>query len=133
MLSLFPQILFLGPLGITLIRVAVGLMVVYIGYSLFEESSVVAREKFFIIGRCPAWLAKTGGVVQIVVGLFLVIGLWTQAAAILAGILALKCLIWGKRYEKIIPISRAASFLLLAISLCLLVSGAGSFAFDLPL
>lgn len=133
MLSIFPQILYLGPAGITIIRVAAGLSMFYTGWSLYQEREAFSRERVPLIGHCPVWLATLGAIVQLAIGALLTVGLYTQVAALLAAVVALKCIIWWRRYKKIIPLPPSASLLLLAICLCLVVSGAGAFAFDLPL
>lgn len=133
MLSLFPQILFLEPAGIALLRVVAGLYLIYIGYSLWQERAAVARERFPIIGRMPEWLAIGVGTLHIGIGLLLFVGAWTQLMALFGAIVALKCITFASTYKKIIPLQRPTSILLLAIFLALIVSGAGAFAVDLPL
>lgn len=133
MFSIFPQILFLQPAGIGLLRVAAGLYLIYIGYSLWSERAEVAKEQFPIIGRMPEWLAMLAATLQMALGILLVVGAWTQLVALLGAIVALKCIIFARAYKTIMPLDRAASILLLVILLALIVSGAGAFAFDLPL
>ncbi|HEY4526944.1 MAG TPA: DoxX family membrane protein [Candidatus Paceibacterota bacterium] len=133
MFSLFPQILFLGPAGIGLLRIVGGIYLIYIGYSLWSERGAVAQERFPIIGHIPEWLSMIAAALQTALGILLIVGAWTQLAALLASIVALKCIVYARRYKKIIPLDRAASILLLAIFLALVVMGPGALAFDLPL
>ncbi len=144
MLSLFPQILFLAPAGTTLIRIAAGLAILYTGWMFYENRHAIARERFPLIGTCPPWLSMLGSTIYIVIGTLLVVGAWTQLAAIFGALVALKSVIFAKRYVSVMPLSRAASLLLLAMMLSIVVSGAGAFslsiggtsvrtAFDLPL
>ena len=133
MFSLFPQILFLEPAGIALLRVTAGMYLIYIGYSLWSERREVAQERFPIIGHIPEWLSMIAAALQTALGILLIVGAWTQLAALLASIVALKCIVYARRYKKIIPLDRAASILLLAIFLALVVMGPGALAFDLPL
>jgi uncharacterized membrane protein YphA (DoxX/SURF4 family) len=133
MLSLFPQILFLAPIGTALIRVAAGLAIIYTGWMLYSSREAIARERLPLIGTCPEWFTVIGSFIYIVIGALIAVGLYTQVAALLGALIALKSAIFAKRYATIIPLPRSASLLLLAIMLCLVVSGAGAFAFDLPL
>ncbi|HWP61185.1 MAG TPA: hypothetical protein VN495_01140 [Candidatus Paceibacterota bacterium] len=133
MLSRFPQILFLAPMGTSLLRIVAGLTIIYIAWVFYNERNTVSRMRLPFIGTCPPWLCLFGSVAYFVIGGLLVIGLWTQVAALLGVIVALKSSIYAHRYEKIIPLPLSANLLLLAICLSLVVSGAGLFAFDLPL
>lgn len=133
MLSLFPQILFLAPLGTTLLRIVAGVYVLYIAYRVAADTEEYQKERFPIVGHAPSWLLWLGAIITFAIGLLLVIGLYTQAAAILAGLTALKIAIVDRWYGRIMPLSTAAAILLFFVCLSLLVSGPGIYAFDLPL
>lgn len=133
MLSIFPQILFLSPAGLALIRVAAGLAIFYTAWEFYDKRHMISQERLIIIGTCPVWLTVVGSFAYLVIGALLTVGLYTQLAALLGAIIALKSAMFAKRYARIIPLPRSASLLLLAIMLCLVVSGAGAYAFDLPL
>ncbi len=133
MFSLFPEIMFLTPAAIALLRVVAGLYLIYIGYFFWNERAVVAQERFPIIGRMPEWLSILAATLQIGLGVLLVFGVWTQLVALLGAIIALKCFLFGKTYKKIIPLDAPASILLLIMCIALVVMGAGALAFDLPL
>ena len=132
MLSLFPQILFLEPVGITLLRVTAGAIFLYLAYWHSQRTSELSRVPFIIIGK-GAWIVYGAILFEGAVGATLLIGYLTQLAALLGALMALKYLIWRGRYPQFFPLDRAASFMLLAICLSLMVTGAGSYAFDLPL
>ena len=132
MLSLFPQILFLEPVGITLLRVAAGLVFLYLAYWHSQRVRELSDVRFIIIGK-GAWIVYGAIFFEAVVGAALIAGYLTQLAALIGAVMALKCLIWRGRYPQFFPLERAASFMLLAICLSLIVTGAGSYAFDLPL
>jgi len=133
MFSLFPEILFLEPAGIALLRLTAGIFLIYIGYSVWLDRRAIAGERFPIIGHMPEWLSAIAAAAQVAIGTLLVVGAWTQLMAILGAIVALKCFFLGKKYGGIVPIARSASILLFVILLALVVMGAGAFAFDLPL
>jgi uncharacterized membrane protein YphA (DoxX/SURF4 family) len=106
MLNIFPDLLAWGLLAPFLLRVVLGGM-------------------FFFDGvRALRACMYPKGALQTTTGVLLVIGLFTQIAALAALAFSVHTL-WKRR-------SRTA-LLACAISLSLLVSGAGAFAFDLPL
>lgn len=132
MLSLFPQILFLAPLGLTLLRVAAGLTFLWFAYMHWTHGQELARVRFVIVGS-GFWIVAVAMIFETMTGIALIIGLYTQLAALVGAVAALKCLIWHKRYPQFFLLSGAASAFLLVICLCLFVSGAGAYALDLPL
>ncbi len=133
MLSLFPQLLFLAPVGLSLLRIAASLAILYSAWRFFATRHEISRTRLPLIAHMPASLTLVGSFVYFVIGALLFVGLYTQLAALLGALIALKSAIFAPRYQGIIPLCRSASLLLLAIMLCLFVSGAGAFAFDLPL
>jgi uncharacterized membrane protein YphA (DoxX/SURF4 family) len=132
MLSLFPQILFLAPLGLTLLRVAAGLTLLWLAYFHGARRHELAAIRFPVVGS-GAWIVWMAIIFETVIGIALIVGIYTQLAALLGAVAAIKFLIWRKRYPQFFTLTRDTSALLLVICLCLLVSGAGAFAFDLPL
>lgn len=125
--------MFLQFAAIALLRVVAGAYLIYIGYVFWNERAAVAKERFPLVGRLPEWVFFGTSILQMVLGVLLVVGAWTQLVALIGAIVALKCLIFGKVYKKIIPLDRGTSLLLFVILLALVVTGAGAFAFDLPL
>ncbi len=115
MLNLFPDLLtysFFAPL---LLRLAVGVSTIYFGYLTYRAWGNHGRA----LG--PLW---------IIAGLLVLIGLFTQAAVIaLLVLLLLK--FWG--FGAAVKWTWSYDFLLLAALFALLLTGAGAFAFDLPL
>lgn len=114
MLSLFPEILFLAPLSAFLIRVALAVLFGYAAWQHVRRSEVLLR---------------TLALLEVAIAAALLVGAWTQIVALVAGILSVMSLLNpGIR-------SSARSTMLLALVMCvsLMVTGAGAFAFDLPL
>ena len=132
MLSLFPQILFLSPLGLSLIRIAAGLTLLSLAYYHGSRIGELSAIRFPIIGR-GSWVVWIAALAETILAAALIAGYLTQLAALLAALYMLKHLVWQRRYPQFFPLSHTAAFLLLAITLCILVSGAGAFALDLPL
>jgi uncharacterized membrane protein YphA (DoxX/SURF4 family) len=135
MLSIFPGILFLAPLAVTLLRVTAGLTMLYASYRLFDKRGTLSRIKFPIIGHPATGLLVFGALATFVIGGLLFVGLYTQVAAILGVLGALKYgfYYWYADYSPAMPLSIGTSILLAVICLALIFTGAGAFAFDLPL
>ncbi len=132
MLSLFPQILFLAPLGLALLRLAAGLTFFGIACSRAGRHTALAEVRFPVVGS-GAWIVWLAIIVEGGVGVALIAGAYTQLAAVFGALLAIKSLAWHKRYPQLFPLEQLPTALLLAICLSLVVSGAGAFALDLPL
>lgn len=132
MLSLFPDILWLSPFAYTLLRITAGLVFLSVAWTHVEKRDELSRIDFTVAGS-GLWIPIFAGIVEFGIGVALVLGIFTQAAAILGALGALKSFIWKRRYPAMIPISRTASALLFVICLSLVVTGAGALAFDLPL
>ena len=133
MLSLFPQILFLAPLSITLLRVVTALYFGYIAWHLVRKQDEIAHTPMPLVGMPKIWMVTFSAVVVGAIGISLFVGTWSQASALLGAIVVLKHLIFYKRFVALLPFSKSTYILLFCICLTLVVSGAGAFAFDLPL
>lgn len=137
MLNTFPNLLFLGLLAPFLIRVTVGVMFIWIGYSyLFKDKGAVISQLKTVIKSKAKFVVLFGSLFEIVTGLFLVVGFLTQIFAIVGMLIALEALIGKWKYsnlDKILKYSKQFYILIFVASLSLLFSGAGAFAFDLPL
>lgn len=132
MLTLFPQILFLAPFSATLLRIAAGIVFISVAWMHYDRREELAKEKFILIGH-GMWIPLLAALVEVATAVMLIAGAYTQAAAIVGALLALKQFIWKKRYPHFFPLSRSTSALLFVICLSLIFTGAGIFAFDLPL
>lgn len=132
MLNLFP-IQFLSPFAYLLLRVCLGFVLVHLGIVHIRhrhELKTVFSFTFFPYGLFFAWYL---GIVEIIVGGLFIAGFLTQIASLLTIFLALKFLIMHKRFAHPLIPPRLVYILLFFISLSLFVTGAGIFAFDLPI
>ncbi len=132
MLNPFP-ILYLAPLGYFVLRSLVGLSLLWLTLRHYQQRQSLAR--VLIIwwwrwGIVSTWLLI---IFELGVGLALIFGFYTQIAALLLILASLKMIILHKHFIHPALPSRLAYLLYLAAGLCLLVTGAGAFAFDLPL
>jgi len=118
-LSLFPSLFTYQLIGIFLVRVALSLTFFRLGY----------RIAFDLQLKKP-WLKSVGWVVMLV-GLLLLIGLYTQAATLVAALMTISLVVKKIRQRQFDNLNY--HLLVLAISLALLTLGAGAFAIDLPL
>ncbi|OGG58560.1 hypothetical protein A2765_02435 [Candidatus Kaiserbacteria bacterium RIFCSPHIGHO2_01_FULL_56_24] len=114
MLSLFPELLFLAPFSAFVIRISVSIVLAHAAYKHLPVSSAATRTLGVIEGLCA---------------LLLFIGAYTQAAA-LVGLCIFLIHIFMPSLR---PLPRSTIILALILCLSLIVTGAGPFAFDLPL
>lgn len=119
-------------IGPTLLRVAAAIIFAYLAYQHYKNRDNRAARQFPIVGD-NIWIVWVAVGVEAAVAAGLLLGYYTQYAAILGAAVALKNLVWGGLYPRFFLLSRSTAFLLLVISLSLLLTGAGAFAFDLPL
>lgn len=134
MLNIFPDLLAFGLFAPLLLRVAAGLVFVSIGWHNLGRSRAEEATFFESLGWKPGIYFAAGlGAIELTTGLLLIAGLYTQIAALAAAIISLGAFTLKRRAPQGITSSRGFLLLLLVVSLSLLVSGAGLFAFDLPL
>lgn len=114
-LSLFPQLLSYGLIAPTLLRLSVGIIGIIAGRSRFNKPY------------------KWASIFYLAVSVLLILGLYTQAAA-LAGLIIVAFDYFADR--KVAPMTgekRILYSIVKIILITLLFSGPGFFAFDLPL
>lgn len=134
MLNTFPDLLAFGLFAPLILRLAAGVTCALMGWRLIrrdKESWVRVAES---LGRVPglSYVWVVGGLLELG-GILLILGLYTQVAALLlATLTGILSALKRKRTEQI-PYDRAFLDLLLVVLISLLFSGAGFFAFDLPL
>lgn len=137
MLNIFPDLLFLQLLAPFMLRIVVGVMFVWIGYSyLFKDRAEVIAQISSKWPKIAKFSVLFGGTLEVITGIFLIVGLYTQAAAIAGALIAVDALFgkfFYKELDKALKYSKMFYILILIISLSLIISGAGAFAFDLPL
>lgn len=134
MLSPFPVLLSFGLLAPFLIRVLLGIFFVQYGWFKIGKGcgeKIVFFEKAGLRpGNMFVW---TFGAVEIVGGIMLILGFYTQVAAIILSLIAFGAVVIKFRKPTILTADMDFYILLFVATLSLLFSGAGAFAFDLPL
>lgn len=134
MLNIFPELLNYGLLAPTIIRITLAITLLFIGYeTVFSKRlnflSYFEAKKYPLAKLLPIKL----GVAEIIAGLFLLFGFFTQVAALATVFLSLMLMYIENRDEKILPHSLTFYLIIAILSVTLLFSGAGAFAIDIPL
>jgi uncharacterized membrane protein YphA (DoxX/SURF4 family) len=130
-LNPFPTLLIFSFFAPTLLRIAAAAVFAYVAYAHYQKRRSLAQTRFPIMRG--AWVVHLSIVAEVLVALALFAGYYTQIAAVVGLLIALKQLVWRNKYPNFFILPRTTSFLLLIICFTLLMSGAGALAFDLPL
>ena len=137
MMNPFPTLLTFGEVAPLILRVTLGGIFVIEGYKHLtsgrEQRRVLLESKLGDVAKTVVWFS---GGVEMLMGIFFIMGFLTQMVAILAGLSSIKVLYRKWRRSELAalePYSPMLYILIVAISLSLLFSGAGSFAVDRPL
>jgi uncharacterized membrane protein YphA (DoxX/SURF4 family) len=134
MLNPFPELLNLSIMAPFILRVVIGLIFVDLGILKFRGERKRCIESFEALKLKPTdILVSIYGLIQIIGGAMLILGAWTQIAALVFVIFS--AIEMSLEWKEGLILKRDIVFyiLLFTISLSLLLTGAGAFAFDLPL
>lgn len=132
MLSIFP-IHFLALIAYALLRLCVGFIFLHLAKRHFSERTslgAVFSMRLLPFGTFFVWYLIF---FEFVIGILFILGLFTQIAALLAMALSLKFIVMHARLTHSTIPSRMFYTLLFFTSLSLCITGAGIFAFDLPI
>ena len=122
MLSIFPSLLSYQELSPFLIRLVLGITLAYFGYRKIKGR-----------GQSSGSNSVLYGAVEILVSIFILIGLYTQLAALINVIILVIKLAFKARNKQLLTDGINYYILLLVMAISLMVTGAGWWAFDLPL
>jgi hypothetical protein len=121
----------------TFIRITVAAVFAYQAVHHFKHKKAVAAElgdKIRIISHEMAvWAVGLLILAELVLAVLLFVGAWTQIAALLAVLGFGKMTLFKKKLPQYAPLAKLSYVLLMVMCISLLFSGAGAFAFDLPL
>ena len=110
------------------------IVLIVIGYETVVRKrlsfSSYFEAKEYPLARLIPWKL---GVAEVLAGLFLLFGFFTQVAAIVGIFLFFTLLHIENRDERILPNTSTFYLIMVVLSISLLFSGAGAFAIDLPL
>ena len=134
MLSVFPNLFTYNQLAPFILRVVIGIIFLDLGYLKLGKEKTAWNMFFQTIHFKPSYLFVTLlAVIEIISGAFLIVGYLTQIAALVMAIILFAEAYVELRDGAILKRDIVFYILLLAICLSLLLTGAGAFAFDLPL
>jgi uncharacterized membrane protein YphA (DoxX/SURF4 family) len=134
MLNPFPELLSFSLLGPLVLRLVLGLIFVDLGVLKFKAERSRWISSFKALHLNPAEIFVSGfGLIEVVGGFLLIIGAWTQIVALVFIVLVGLELYVEYRDASILKRDFTFYLLVLAIAISLLLSGAGAYAFDIPL
>jgi uncharacterized membrane protein YphA (DoxX/SURF4 family) len=128
LLTLFPQLLFLAPLGTTILRIAAAICFAYMARHFWMKKQELSSVEVPIVGHLSLWMIALSDAIVSVIAIFLFFGVWTQVVALLGALTVVKQLIFFRRYSAVFPFEKSTYWLLLCICLMLFVTGAGAFS-----
>ena len=134
MLNPLPSLLSLGFFAPTILRIVLGLLFVVFGINKLTKQKTEKSKFFEKMGLRPGYIfTAVFGAIELAAGVLLIIGLYTQIAAITAAVISFGAFYTKSRQIELLPESKSYYFILFAISVSLALTGAGALAFDLPL
>ena len=125
MFSVWPELFAFELLAVFLLRVVAGYFFLLLGSKLLRAAWRATAQT-----RILRFVGIVYGLAQVLVGGLLIIGLYTQPAALLGVVLTMLPVGSGTKASHC---EQHVQLLLFAISLSLLFLGPGAFAFDLPI
>ncbi len=133
--SLFPELFTYGFLATGILRITLGLIFVWFAYEKFFHKRAESLAFFEKLRMKPAivfFVIVTG--IEFIAGVGLVIGFYTQVAALITGVLmTLATFIKLYRPDALHRNTLEFYITLAVLSFALIFLGPGAFAFDLPL
>lgn len=134
MLNPFPDLLTYAIIAPFLIRVVAGVVFIDLGGLLFRGEKGQFANTFKILKiPDPQKAVKILGTLEIVGGISLVIGIYTQISALILSLITLTEIYIEYKNPTILKRSLVFYILLFVMTLSLLFTGAGAFAVDIPL
>jgi len=133
-LNTFPDLLTFSMLSPFILRIVLGLIIINLGSLKLGKEQVAWQELFETINLHPAkFFVKILAFIEIIGGLMLVIGSYTQLVSIIFAILFFCEAVLEYREPNLERRNLTFYILMFTISLSLVFLGAGVFAIDLPL
>lgn len=134
MLNPFPEFLMYSLVSPFILRILLGLIFIDLGFLKFRSEKEAWLASLETLGLRPADLfLPLYALLQIIGGLLLLVGLWTQVAAMAFVIFTGIELYIEWRAREILKRDMVFYLLIFIISLSLLLTGAGAYAIDIPL
>lgn len=134
MLNPFPDLLAFGLVAPLMVRLITGAIFLEFGWKNLTKNRQKKAGLFDLIGLHPG--IRYGlffSSLELIIGVLFVIGLFTQVAALIAALISLTSCLLKRKYPERFGNTLLFFCLLFFVSLSLLFSGAGFWAFDIPL
>lgn len=132
LLNVFPDLLNYSALAPTILRIILGILVINLGYLKIVSEKERWLELFETLNLRPVGLfLKVFSAIEIIGGIMLIIGVYTQIVALVFAVMYLCEAILDYEEESLVKRSLPFYILLCAISISLLLTGAGLFAVDI--
>ncbi|MDQ5955319.1 MAG: hypothetical protein QG621_322 [Patescibacteria group bacterium] len=114
-----------------MVRFVLVVVCIYIAQFLVRERSKLIGLSVPVVGTMRSWMVWASVALPLVLAACLLVGWNTQWAAIVSALVFLKHLVGTKNYQQVLPLPPSTYILLILMSLSLLITGAGFFAFDI--
>jgi len=133
-LNPFPSLLLYAFYAPFLLRLIVAVVFIEFGFAKLTKDKSAKAEFFEKIGLKPgATYVIVFGAIELLAGAMLLVGFYTQIAALVAGLILLATMIIKAKHADYLASPARYYFILFVICLSLLMTGAGAFALDTPL
>ena len=133
-LNPFPSFLLYAFYAPFLLRLVVALVFIEFGYAKLTKERKSKAEFFQKIGLKPGTtFVIVFALIELVAGAMLLVGFYTQIAALVAGIILLASMLIKTKHSTHFASTSGYYFILLVICVSLLMTGAGAYAIDTPL
>jgi len=134
MLNPFPELLSYSLMGPFILRVVLGIIIAETGYLKFRSERARWIMSFEALHLKPAnILVSILGLIEIIGAIGLILGLYTQIAALVFVIVYGFELYAEYKEEQVLKRDLVFYILMFSIALSLLLTGAGAYAYDIPL
>ena len=132
--NIFPELFTYSLMAPLILRLALGFIFINLGYLKLSKEKFGWISSLNILNIKPAWFFTwLIGLIEIIGGLFLIIGSYTQLIALILGVIAFCELFIEYKEESILKRDFVFYLLLVVICISLLLTGAGLFARDVPM
>ena len=132
--NIFPDLFAFSFMAPLILRVIIGLIFLNLGSLKLGRERAGWVSSLNILGIRPAgFFAVLLGIAEIIGGLLLIAGAYTQLVALILAVIAMSELLIEYREESILKRDFVFYLLLTSICISLLLTGAGLYAIDIPL
>jgi putative oxidoreductase len=133
-LNPFPSFLLYAFYAPFILRLVIALVFIEFGFAKLTKDKSSKAEFFEKIGLKPGkTFVIVFGLIELVAGAMLLVGFYTQIAALVAGLILLACSVIKVKHSSYLMSPTRYYVVLLIICISLLLTGAGAFALDTPL